>query len=94
MPHPRDRCTEDGWLHSPERPARIAPSQVGGERTDIQHRHSRVVHTGQLQLFSAAEQAGTVTSPRLVGARVEMLMEGMVTQALQELTAMYSASSF
>ncbi len=43
--------------HSPERPASIAPSQVGGEHTDIQPRHSRVDHTRQMDC--AAEQTRT-----------------------------------
>ncbi len=35
-------------VHSPERPASIAPSQVGGEHTDIQPTLLRVVHTRQM----------------------------------------------
>ena len=38
--------TEDGLVAS------IAPSLVGGEHTDIQPRHPRVVHTGQMDCTS------------------------------------------
>ena len=71
------RCEEG--RHSPERPAGIAPSRVGGEDTDIQPRHSR-----------SDRWTANLSELGMSGTRVEKLMEGMVSQVLKELTAIYS----